>query len=250
MTRSDVAARAEVSTAVVSYVVNGGPRNVAPATRQRVLDVIAELGYRPNANARALRASTSRTIGLIVPTISNPYFAELSEALEAAAFAQGRTVLVGSSHDDVARETRYLDEFIERRVDGVVLVSVGEDPAIRAALDAEIPVVLLDRPAANLQVPCITIDNEAAGFAATSHLVGHGHTRIACITGPADQAVARARQSGWRRALDGAGIVDLDRMTIAAEFSAVGGYDAARRLLTSTDATAVFVCSDSQSRTD
>lgn len=253
ITRADVARLAGVSSAVVSYVVNEGPRNVSEQTRGRVLAAIQELGYRPNANARALRARTSRTLGLLVPSIANPYFAELADALEAAAFARGRTLLIGSSHEDAAREARYLGEFMERRVDGVIVVSVAGmsgagESSVRTVLDAGIALVLLDRPVEGLDdVPYIAIDNEAAGFAATQHLIEHGHTLIGCVAGPQDQAVARARRDGWRRAMEGQGLTDLDALLTQAPFSPEGGYQAATALLSDTEATAVFVSSDGQS---
>lgn len=248
ITRADVARLAGVSSAVVSYVVNDGPRNVSEQTRNRVLAAIQELGYRPDANARALRARTSRTLGLLVPSIANPYFAELAEALEAAAFARGRTLLIGSSHEDPGREARYLGEFMERRVDGVVVVSVAGESSIRTVLDAGIALVLLDRPVEGLDdVPYVAIDNEAAGFAATQHLIEHGHTRIGCVAGPHDQAVARARRDGWRRAMEGQGFTNLDALLTQAPFSPAGGYQAATALLSDTEATAVFVSSDGQS---
>src|SRR5579872_3433282 len=108
VTRNDVARRAGTSTAVVSYVLNNGPKPVAAATRARVLRAVDELGYRPNAIARALRARRSNALGLVVSDIGNPFLGELSKAVEVAAFEQGYTVLLGNSIVDNEREVRYL----------------------------------------------------------------------------------------------------------------------------------------------
>lgn len=246
-TRSDVARKAGVSVAVVSYVVNGGPRPVADGTRTRVLAAIDELGYRPNANARALRASSTRTLGLVVPSIANPFFAELAEAIESVAFSRGRTVLVGSSRNDVRREAQYVAEMLERRIDGVLLISTGGPDAANDIIDAGVPLVLIDRPVTDVPgIPLVAIDNVAASRVAVDHLVGHGHTRVGCVAGPTDQRVARDRHAGWLDVLTSAGI-DPQGLAESVEFSAEGGYEAASRLL-DAGATAIFASSDSQSQ--
>src|SRR4051794_7921304 len=110
-TRDDVARLAGTSPAVVSYVLNDGPRPVSAPTRERVLAAVAELGYRPNRVARALRAKRTRAFGLIAPDASNPFFAALARAIEDAAYADGYTLLVGNSADDPEREASYVRTF-------------------------------------------------------------------------------------------------------------------------------------------
>ena len=120
MTRDDVARRAGVSTAVVSYVLNDGPRPVSPEKRERVLRAIAELGYRRDAVAAALSSRRSRTLGLLLPDATNPFFADLAGRIEDAAFAKGYTVLIGNAAEDRAREARHLEAFMAHRVEGVI----------------------------------------------------------------------------------------------------------------------------------
>ena len=117
VTRDDVANRAGISPAVVSYVVNGGPRRVAPGTRSKVLRAIEDLGYRPNGLARALRVQKTFTIGLIVPDNTNPFFAQLARAVEETAFARGYVLLLGNSGQDDKRQAAYVRTFLERKVD-------------------------------------------------------------------------------------------------------------------------------------
>ena len=147
VTRDDVARRAGTSAAVVSYVLNDGPRPVAAATRQRVLDAVKELGYRPNAIARALSERRSRALGLVVSDISNPFIGELAGAIEREAFERGYTVLLGNTMVDEERERRYLRHFIDRQADGLLIVPVGMDQSMIDELNTgTIPVVVLDRP--------------------------------------------------------------------------------------------------------
>ena len=123
-TRADVARRAGVSTAVVSYVVNGGPRAVAPETAARVRTAIDALHYRPNANARALRKGTTEMLGLVLPDIANPFFAEYALAIEAAAAAYGYVLVVANSNAEKARERQIVNDLAGRHVDGLMLCTV------------------------------------------------------------------------------------------------------------------------------
>ncbi|MFD4415433.1 LacI family DNA-binding transcriptional regulator [Streptomyces sp. NPDC058476] len=111
----------KVSPSVVSYVLNQGPRPVAPATRERVLAAVRELGYRPKSAARALRLSHTMTLGLVVPDLANPFFAELAMSLEDHAWAAGYTLLVGNSAGSAERETTYIQTFLDRQVEGLLL---------------------------------------------------------------------------------------------------------------------------------
>lgn len=130
VTNRDVAARAGTSTAVVSYVFNNGPRNVSPATREKVLRAAAELNYQPNALARALSQGRTASIGLLVPDIANRFFGELARALENAAATRGNLLVVGNAGLDSEGERSHIAAFVKRRVDGVVLVSVEDAPDI------------------------------------------------------------------------------------------------------------------------
>ena len=130
-----MARRAGTSPAVVSYVINNGPRPVAAATRARVEAAMTELGYRPNLVARALRSARSNTIGLIVPDSTEPFFTELTHAVEQAAFAQGSLVLLGNSGFSTDVEQRYVEALSGMQVDGLLLIraEVGRGHVDRTA---------------------------------------------------------------------------------------------------------------------
>ncbi|SIT68154.1 LacI family DNA-binding transcriptional regulator [Microbacterium sp. RU33B] len=201
-TGRDVADRAGTSTAVVSYVFNNGPRNVAPATRERVLKAAAELNYQPNALARALSFGKTSSIGLIVPDIANRFFGELARALEESAAQRGNLLLIGDSGLDPERERSHISAFVERRVDSVVLVSVMDEPDLTPFTRGEVPVVTLHPVDPGQGVSSISIDYVAAAETATRHLISHGYRSIALFNGPGDSAGSRQHLDGFNAAVD------------------------------------------------
>ena len=254
VTRDDVAGRAGTSSAVVSYVVNGGPRKVSAATRSKVLRAIEDLGYRPNGLARALRTQKTFTIGLVVPDNVNPFFAQLAKAVEEAAFAQGYVLLLGNSSQDDTRQAAYVRTFLERQVDGVILIAESDigQPALpgRTASvlqGASTPLVLLDRHPSDLWAPSLTVDNEGGAYMATRHLLEHGHADVVCLAGPTNLHPAQERTQGWRRALREAGIKPKAGSLARSRFRRDEGHLAARKLLTGRSRpTAIFAQSDEQ----
>jgi LacI family transcriptional regulator len=254
VTRDDVANRAGISPAVVSYVVNGGPRRVAPGTRSKVLRAIEDLGYRPNGLARALRVQKTFTIGLIVPDNTNPFFAQLARAVEETAFARGYVLLLGNSGQDDKRQAAYVRTFLERKVDGLVLIAdsdTGRSPLPEVTASelkgAGVPLVLLDRSPSDLWAPSVTVDNEGGAYIATRHLIEHGHREVACLAGPDDLHTARRRTRGWRRALREAGITPRPDLVARSRFRRDEGYRAVGRLLSGRPRpTALFAESDAQ----
>ncbi|SDU79039.1 LacI family DNA-binding transcriptional regulator [Jiangella alkaliphila] len=250
VTRRDVAKLAGTSPAVVSYVLNGGPRGVAPETRERVLAAIEELGYRPNRIAASLRRNRTMTIGLVVPDNTNPYFAELAHAVEDAAFDAGYTLLLGNAGSDVKRETSYVRTFLDSRVDGLVLIPSGEVVASAGELaESGTPWVVLDRLVDHVDGVAgqLVSDNRHGGRLATEHLLWHGRTRIGCITGPGHVANFNERVLGWRDALGGNGRDATAAALRETEISRFAARDAARDLLQATPGIdGVFAVTDEQ----
>ena len=249
--RADVARRAGVSPAVVSYVLNGS-HPVSEATRLRVEAAIRELDYRPNALARSLAMSRSHTLGLLIPDSSNPYFAELASAVEDAALAAGLVVLLGNGADDAGRELGYLRAFRDRQVDGVIAVfGAGFEEGWREISKRRMPAVSLDRLPPGLDVPSVVVDNIGGARAATEHLIEHGRRRIACISGGAELSSAHDRAQGWSEALAAASLPTTTRATPSllhyGDFTVDSGYATATKLLRAdTEIDAIFVASDLQ----
>jgi LacI family transcriptional regulator len=243
--RADVARLAGTSPAVVSYVLNGGPRGVSPETRARVLAAIEQLGYRPNGIARSLRMNRTMTWGLVVPDTSNPFFAQLARAIEEAAFAEGYTLLIGNAAEDAERQTTYVRTFLARQVDGLFLAPAHGTTNVLPDLDrTDVPWVALDRPVGG--IPCVLADNRGGARAATEHLLSHGRTRIACLSGPQDVVPANDRVAGWRDALAEAGVRPSEMAVWHTAFGRRAGYLAAHELLAQRRYDAVFVASDEQ----
>lgn len=245
VTRADVARHAGVSPAVVSYVLNPGTRPVAAATRERVVAAIAELGYRPDAVAQSLRSGPTRSLGLLVPSLVNPFFAELSRSIETLAFERGYVLLVGSTEAAAERELRYVHSFADRRVDALIMVTSTSADALQVAGDTGVPVVTLDRTPRGSAVSSVITDGSAGIRAAIDHLTEQGHRRIGVLGGPDGLTVADERTTAWRSALSDAGLWD-EEMCVRADFSRRGGADGASALLERGSTTALVTSSDVQ----
>jgi LacI family transcriptional regulator len=183
----DVARAANVSRATASRALAGYGR-IRPATRERVQAVAEELGYRPNSLARAMRAGRSATIGLIVTDIANPFFAQATKAVASTASELGYDVLVADTNEDEKAERRAIRVFVEKRVDGLILVPAPSRPHDQLldtaqAHAASTPLVLLDRRRPEHHGASVTTDDFRSAVDAVSLLVSHGHTRIAMIDG-------------------------------------------------------------------
>ena len=243
VTRNDVAKSAGVSPAVVSYVLNSGPRPVSEKARARVLAAVKELGYRPDGLARSLKVGRTKTLGLVLPDASNPFFAELALAIEDAAYTRGYAVMVCNSADDLEREHTYIASLAERRIDGLILISATAEQDLTDFTDLAIPIVALDRSPDESPVSTIRSDNEDGAYQGTRHLLEHGHGDIAFVGGP-DAGVSDARRQGWQRALREAGLEA--GAECRAPFSFEGGHTAASTLLAGSQPRAVLVSSDIQ----
>jgi LacI family transcriptional regulator len=241
----DVAARAGVSVTTVSHTLNG-TRFVSEEARAKVLEAATALGYVPSGIARGLKHNTTRTLGMLVPNNSNPYFAEIIRDVERHCHGAGYSLLLCNSNDEAGHQSDALRALAERRVDGLVLVATGDDDDIVACCrDLRLPLVLVDREIDALAADLIEVDHAAGGELATAHLLARGHARVACIGGPPDLRPSQQREAGWRRALAAAGVTPRDDELARGDFGPQGGAAAMRQLLASAQPPrAVFVCND------
>lgn len=198
----DVAARAGVSVATASNVVNGN-RPVGEASRVGVMAAIAALGYRVNRGASALRGRSSRLVGMLVPDIENVFFAGLVHRVEQEAERDGYDLLIACSSEDPTLERRRAEALIGRRVDGLLIVpATDETPAaLRRDFPALPPTVLIDRGGRAAGFDTVSADCEAAGYALTRHLIDLGHRDIAVLAYNGFLDNIAARIAGYRRAL-------------------------------------------------
>jgi LacI family transcriptional regulator, galactose operon repressor len=239
----DVARRAGVSTATVSRVISGADP-ATPQTRARVLAAIEILGYRPSAVARSLKLRTTRTLGLLVTDLQNPYYPEIVRAVEDAALERNLAVLLCNGADDPAREESYLDVLVDRRVDGIIIASSGlqERKAAWLARRRSVPVVLVNWEAPEMKLPAILGDNRQGGSLACDHLLSLGHRRIGHLTAPARNAAAAERLEGIREALELAGQDPGSLVVVAGDGHVSGGDIAVRELLERMPGVTGIVC--------
>lgn len=244
-TIKDVAARAGVSFTTVSHVLNE-TRPVSADARRRVLAAVEEIGYLPSAVARSLRKSETKIIGVLVPNVDNPFFAELVVGVEECCRQAGFSVFLCNSDNNPKRQQQYMRTLLEKRVDGMLLSSAGDATALARIFKlATVPAVTVDRVVADARADRVSVDNLDGAYKAVRHLVELGHKRIACISGPAEFDVTRERVQGWRRAQEEAGFQADESLLLESDFSSSGGYEAARRLLGEhPEMTALFASND------
>ncbi len=252
ITREDVARRARVSTAVVSYVLNDGPRPVAPETRARVLHAVEQLGYRPNQVARSLRSRRSHSLGLLVPEAANPFYAEVARGIEDECYARGYTLTVGNTNESSERRTAYAANLVGRQVDALFFDSTGVSAAELDLLDRTGTLGVYIGTADELddelrsRIACVTMDTYRGGQAVGRLFVESGHRRFGCIAGgypvPPFERRPWPRVEGFLAALRDAG---FDAPVLWAGSTPADGYRAAGDLLTAADPpTAIFAGND------
>jgi LacI family transcriptional regulator len=208
----DVARHAGVSLGTVSNVLNQ-PDLVSPATRQRVLASIAELGFVRNESARQLRAGRSRTIGLVVLDVSNPFFTDVAHGAEMCAVENGSFIMLCNSGQKVESEARYIDLLEEQRVQGVLITPVGTDNSrLELLVKRGTPVVLVDRGTEHPNWCSVAVDDVLGGVLAVSHLIERGHRRIAFAGGPLALRQVNDRYLGAVKAFADAGMDPTDLM--------------------------------------
>jgi LacI family transcriptional regulator len=244
-TIKDVAKLAGVSTATVSHVING-TRYVSQELHTRVTEAMERLKYHPNRLAQSLRSGETKSIGLIVPDNSNPFFGEVARLCEDIGFQNGYNVILCNSGDSLEKEAAYINMLIAKQIDGVIFISTGSDSgALRELARLEIPVVITDRDAPDLNCDRVLVNNQHGGYQATRYLIELGHQRIACISGPEKLDTSQQRVKGYRRALKEAGLAAIPEYLVRGDFRFQSGEEVMQQLLqVDPPPTAVFACND------
>jgi DNA-binding LacI/PurR family transcriptional regulator len=241
----DVARLAGVSTATVSRALNGTGQ-IAASTRAAIEAAVEQLGYRPNTIARSLVTKSTQTIALLLPDITNPFYAALVSGIQQTALAHGRTMLLCTTESDAEREEHYLRVLRAKQVDGALVdgLVLPSDRIARFVEDG-FPIVCLDRDIDSRSIPLVQVDNRLGGRIATQHLVDLGHRRIAHVTGAGELGISDERLAGYRDALADAGLPVDFQLVEEGRFTDEGGHDAARRLLDrEPELTAIFAAND------
>lgn len=240
----DVAREANVSMATVSRVVNGNP-NVKPTTRQKVLDTIERLGYRPNAVARGLASKKTTTVGAIIPDISSTFYSELTRGIEDIATMYKYNIILSNSDQNKEKELHLINTMLEKQVDGIVYMG-GEvsEEHIQQFKTARVPVVLAATHDVNEELPSVNINYEEAAYEATTHLLETTNAQPAFISGSSDVQSNELKYKGYVRALEDAK-VEIDRSLIVEEESSYnGGMDGVEQILNQGKPSSIFVTTD------
>lgn len=248
-TVKDVAKAVGLSTTTVSLVLNNKPNRIPEATRKLVLKAAKELNYRPNHIAVSMVTKKTHTIGLILPDISNLYFSELAKVIEEQCHKYGYNVLYGNTNGTLEHEFEYLNLFVDRSVDAIIMTvssNYSEKEVNRLYEIAEtnnVPIMMVDRALDDPRFMSVLLDQKLGGFLATSYLINLGHKKIACITGPKDLRISIERLEGYKSALEDAGLPFDRSLVIEGDFSVDSGSRALSYIL-GQNATAVFSLND------
>lgn len=226
----DVAREAKVSMATVSRVVNRNP-NVKPATRKKVMEVIDRLGYRPNAVARGLASKKTTTVGLIIPDISNIFFAELARGIEDIATMYKYNIILSNSDENTEKELHLLNTMLGKQVDGLIFMGANiTEEHMQEFKKSPVPIVLAGSLEGTKQIPSVNINYEAAAYDSVKDFIDKGHTKIALIISNFEEPINVKKLAGYKRALAEHNIPFNEEFVIEGDFSYDSGLEAGDRL--------------------
>jgi LacI family transcriptional regulator len=202
---SDIAKQLNVSITTVSFILNGKAKEkrISDSLAERVLKLVEEVNYKPNQLARSLRTGKTKTIGLMVEDISNPFFANIARLIEEKAYREGYKIIYCSTEDDADKTRELISMFRDKHVDGYIITPPqGVNEEIKKLLSDGFPVVLVDRQISNLDVNFVGVDNMAGVYSVTEHLIGQGYKKIAFVTTDSKQSQMLQRLQGYQKALE------------------------------------------------
>lgn len=246
LTIRDVARLAGVSVATVSRVLNNSTQ-VSPDTRESVMKAVAQLGYRPNANAQALATQVSDTIGVVVMDVSDAFFGALVKAVDMVAQQYQKNVLIGNSYHEAEKERNAIEVLIRQRCNALIVHSKALSDEELAAFMEQVPgMVLINRTVPGYLHRCVGLDNVSGAVMATRMLLNNGHQRIGYLASSHRIEDNEQRYEGWQRALQEGGVVPLDSWLASGSPDMQGGEAAMVELLgRNPGLTAVFAYNDS-----
>lgn len=243
-----IAKQLGVSVTTVSRVINGKAEayGISKKTEAAVLRAARALHFSPDPLARGLRLNTTLTIGLLIPDIANPYFAEIAKNVEMAARRSGYSVILCDSQEDTNLEIDSISLLRDRKVDGLILAPVGQSARhLEEFEDDRLPVVVIDRYFPDRRLPYVVSDNYGGALQATRYFAEHGHRTVACVQGLTGTSPTTERVRGYRAALDQHGLATDESLVVGSSFSEENGYVHAKLLLkTRRDLTAILALSN------
>jgi len=249
VTIKDIAQLAHVSHTTVSRALNDKSR-IRKDTKERILSIARDLSYRPDLVARSLVMKRSKTLGLVITTISNPFYIELAQGIEATARGLGYNIILCSTHHDLSVEKQYVEMLRSKGVDGIIFTSAHlGDPNIVSLAEESFPIVLVNRrtyhPMVKERVDYVGVDNILGGYLAVEHLIRLGHRQIGIIGGSAESSVALERLEGGKKAHHAYNLDQRNEYFWEGDFLKESGYQGGKRFLGLTEPpTAIFAAND------
>ena len=225
VTIKDIAEKTGLSTSTVSRVLNGKSEEyrIAKKSKQIVETAASELNYVANHFAANLKSGKSNTIGLIIPSLSNPFFANIASKINSEVRKYGYTTIIADSDENVEIEKIELQQFVSRNIEGLIIIPCGKEMEhIKQVYDQGLPMVLLDRYLEGLEIPYVSTDNFEGAYMATNLLIDHGHSSILCIQGVVDSTTNKMRVEGFKQAMRNAGIENFN--IVGDAFSLENGF--------------------------
>lgn len=241
----DVAEKAGVSIATVSKVINDKP-DVGQKTKKRIMQIIEEVGYHPSMVASALTGKHTHTIGLVIPDIANPFFAELARSVEDTGHANGYSVVICNTDNDPEKEVQYLWWLNQKKVDGVILgTGMHNMEDLEKFMNQNIPVVLVSRDIPTLATSTVLVDDFRGGYLAGQHLLGLNHQKVLLLVGDLNNSSEQNRLRGFQAAFEEAGISKKSIKIIEELMTAQQAEQAVKEKLNKdTDISAAFALTD------
>ncbi|WP_037384916.1 ribose operon transcriptional repressor RbsR [Serratia sp. DD3] len=231
-TMKDVARLAGVSTSTVSHVINNN-RFVSDSVRAKVMVAIEQLNYAPSALARSLKLNTTHTIGMLVTSSNNPFYAEVVRGVERSCYERGYSLILCNTEEDLERMNHSIETLLQKRVDGLLVMCTENHRTSQDAFSRypSLPIVMMDWSPFDGANDIIKDNSLLGGEMATDHLIARGYRQIACIAGPQDKMTAGHRLEGYRRAMQRAGLEILLGYEVHCDFEFAGGVNAMKQLL-------------------
>jgi DNA-binding LacI/PurR family transcriptional regulator len=241
----DVAKKANVSIATVSKVINQ-TGSIGEKTRAKIFKVMEEMNYQPSVVASALTGKNTFTIGLLIPDLANPFFAEVSRSIEDRGHELGFSLVICSTDNDPEKEAQYISVLQKKRVDGIILATgIQNDGTLKELIKRNVSIALIARDMPSLTVNTVLVDDFMGGYLAAKHLVSFGHRKIAVIAEDLEVMSSSERVRGYRCSLEEAGIEVDDNLICISDFTVEGGKLLTGKLLDSLiPPTAIFACND------
>lgn len=243
---NDIASKTGLSISTVSRVLNGKAESyrISEKSQQKIIEVAKVLNYVPNQFAANLRTGRSNTIALMIPSLNNPFFADLASTINAEVRKFGYVTLISDSDENLEIEKKELQQMMSRNIEGLIIIPCGnQQQHIKQLYDQGLPIVCIDRYFEELDIPFVSTDNYDGAYSATRHLIENGHSKISCIQGLQQSTPNKLRVNGFKDAMGKAGFISYN--IVGDDFSVQNGYLETRLLLEQKDRpTAIFTLSN------